>query len=58
MDKNILKIRYDPEIGLYIDKHNDSGELYGEELMKIFELIQNKHFAKIVKKNSSKSSRW
>ena len=56
MDKNILKIRYDPEIGLYIDKHNDSGKLYGEELMSIFELIGSKHFTKTVKKLAEKAA--
>ena len=56
MDKNILKIRYDPEIGLYLDKHNCTGIMIGEELMDIFELIGSKLFNKTVKKLAEKAA--
>ena len=56
MDKSILEIRYDPEIGLYIDKHNHTGIMLGEELMDIFELIGSKLFNKTVKKLAEKAA--
>ena len=55
MDKSIQKIRYDPQIGLYLDKHNHTGIMIGEELMDIFELIGSKHFSKTVKKLAKKA---
>ena len=56
MDKSILEIRYDPQIGLYIDKHNCTGIMLGKELMSIFELIGSKHFSKTVKKLAEKAA--
>ena len=51
-----LKRRYDPEIGRYVKKHINSGEIHGEGLMDIFKSVGSKLFGKTAKEIAKKAA--
>ena len=56
MDKIELIMRYDPEIGIYVKKHIYTGEIHGEELLDIFELVGSKLFSKTANEIAKKAA--
>ena len=56
MGMSELKMRYDPEIGIYVKKHIYTGEIHGEGLMDIFELVGSKLFSKTAKEIAKKAA--